>query len=47
MMRRTRMILMVVAALLLCLLLHGHDERDKNNADGDTSSAQLFITALA
>ena len=47
MMRRTRMILMVAAALPICLLLHGHDERDKNHADGDTSSAQLFIAAWA
>ena len=48
MMRGTRIMLMVVAAKLDCLLLHGHDEKDKNNAEyGSRSSAQLLIIARA
>ena len=38
--------LMVVAAQPDCLLLHEHDEIDKNNADGCGSSARLLIVEL-
>ena len=37
--------LMVIAAQPNYLLQHGHDERDKNNADDESISAQLFIVA--
>ena len=47
MMEGTRIMLMVVAAQLDCLLLHELDERDKKNADGCSSSARLLIVARA
>ena len=45
MMKGTRILLMVIAALSYLLLLPGHDERDKNNADGGKNYALLFIVA--
>ena len=47
-MRGTRIILMVVAAQPYYLLLHLHEERDKNNTDvGYRCSALLLIVARA
>ena len=45
MVRRTRIMLMMVAAQPYCLLLHGNDERDMNNTNGGSSSALLIIVA--
>ena len=46
MMKGTRIMLILVAALPYCLLLHGHDVIDKNDTDdGSRSSAQLLIVA--
>ena len=39
--------LMVVAAMPYCLLPHGHDGKDKNNAEYCSSSALLLIVARA
>ena len=39
--------MLVVAPQPNYLLSHGHDEKDKNNADGGGSSAILLIVARA
>ena len=37
--------LMMIAALPYCILLHGDDARDKNNADSGSNSFLLIIVA--
>ena len=45
-MRGTKIILMmVIGALPNYLLLHGHDEMDKNNTDDGSSFARFLIVA--